>query len=253
MIILTSPAKSQDFDSNWQSDITTQPQFLKEADELAKKLKQFSKEELAKLLSISDNLAELNYERYQHWQPNNNRDIAKPALMVYSGDVYKPIKVEQYDEAQKQRLQKSLRIISGLYGVLKPFDLIQPYRLEMKTDLTSENHENLYDFWGDKLTKSLQKEIANAEHKLIVNLASNEYERAVDLKKLRAEVINIEFRQRRDGEMKNYGIIAKKMRGEMIDFIIRENCKKVEDIKKFDRQGYKYLKSEERSIFFVGK
>lgn len=192
MIVLTSPAKTLDLSSTWDENIT-QPIFLKEAALIAQKLKILSKQKLTITLNVSEKLGELNYQRFQDWENKHTRKNSRPAILTYKGDVYRPLSLN-YSKAEKEYLQKSLRIITGLYGLLRPYDLMQAYRLEMKIALKVKDKNNLYEYWKEKITADLKNDLKTHENKIVVDLASNEYSKAVDLNKLGAEVIHIEFR-----------------------------------------------------------
>lgn len=251
MLIITSPAKTLDFKSNWNKELAKNGRFIKEAVELVSSLSQLSQKQLQNLFGVSEKIAKLNYERYQAWEEVHNTENSKPAILVYDGDIYKELRRDQYQQPEIKYAQNSLRIISGLYGILRAYDLIQPYRLEMKTKLKTKKAQDLYDFWGTKLTDQLNEDVKLYGSSYLVNLASNEYAKAVDLKKINCDVLEIEFRQKHGGELKNYGILAKKARGMMIDFMIKNKVRTPEELQAFAREGYKYTETKAGKLFFV--
>lgn len=232
MLIVISPAKSLDFETKFNCKIQTKPKFEKEALQLAEALKKFSQKDLEDLQGISPKLAELNFARWKNFSKNEKRQ----ALLAFDGDVYAGIEKEKYKEADFEFAQNHLRILSGLYGILKPLDLIAPYRLEMGTDFRKFKFlaKNLYEFWGNKIVEELEK----SPEKEIINLASQEYFEVVNLKKLKKKVINIHFKDRKNGALKTIGINSKKMRGEMTNYVIKNKIDNVEKLKKFSSENY---------------
>lgn len=201
-------------------------------------------------MSISDDLAQLNYQRNQEWQLPFTKDNARPAVYAFNGDVYRGLDVYTLDTKNIDKLQDTVRILSGLYGVLKPLDLIQPYRLEMGTKLSIGKNKNLYEFWKKKVTKALNEELEDNE--LFLNLASNEYFKAIDSKTLKVPVIEIDFKELKNGDYKTIGIYAKQARGLMARYIIDTNAKTLEDIKGFNLENYRFheqLSKENRLVF----
>ncbi len=241
MKIVISPAKSLDFEKELPTALHTEACFLSEAERLNKLLKKKSARSLSKLMSISDNLGRLNYERNQEWSLPFTPDNARPSVYAFSGDVYRGLDVYTLPEAKIERLQNTLRIISGLYGVLKPLDLIQPYRLEMGTKFPVGVKKNLYEFWKQKITKALNDELEDGE--LFVNLASNEYFKAIDTKSLKTEVITPVFKDLKNGEYKSIMTFAKLARGYMTRYIIDTDAKTLDDLKAFNYEGYGYSES----------
>ncbi|MCA9382743.1 peroxide stress protein YaaA [Candidatus Dojkabacteria bacterium] len=250
MLILTSPAKTLDLSKEWDEEFTN-PTFTQEADELVASLKNMSLKKLKSTLEVSDKLAQLNYERFQVWGKDHNVSNSKPAIRMYYGDIYRELSPKEYSKDQKAYLQKTLRIITGLYGLLRPYDLIQPYRLEMKIKLNTKKGKDLYQFWGDKLTDLLNQEIRDYKHKLLVSLASNEYEAAVDLDKIESEVWDILFLQKKNGELKNVGIFSKKARGTMIQYCVENQIETIDNLKKFNADGYKFSNADNKTLVFV--
>jgi cytoplasmic iron level regulating protein YaaA (DUF328/UPF0246 family) len=240
MIALLSPSKTQDF-SDYQvfAHITT-PVFLNEAETLVNQLTKFDKSELKELLDVSDDLAELNYERFQDFDIPFDESNAKPALLAYKGDVYEPIHTETYDQDDFAFAQDHVRIFSGLYGLLRPLDLIQPYRLEMNTKLENLEGKDLYKFWSEKITEHLNDELAKHEDDIIVNLASNQYFKVLDKKNLEGEVITPKFKERKGTDYQTIAIYAKKARGMMTEYLVRHQLEDVNKLKAFDDVGYYY-------------
>ncbi|GAB5401761.1 MAG: peroxide stress protein YaaA [Aureisphaera sp.] len=238
MKIAISPAKSLDFEKELPTPLHTESCFLAEAERLNKLLKKKSARSLSKLMSISDNLGRLNYERNQEWSLPFTPDNARPAVYAFSGDVYRGLDVYTLPEDKIERMQHTLRIISGLYGILKPLDLIQPYRLEMGTKFPVGVKKNLYEFWKQKITKTLNEELEEGE--LFVNLASNEYFKAIDAKALKGEIITPVFKDLKNGEYKTIMTFAKLARGYMTRYIIDTNAQTLDDLKGFNYEGYGY-------------
>ncbi|TDQ27712.1 peroxide stress protein YaaA [Tenacibaculum caenipelagi] len=243
MKIIISPAKSLDFDNKATTDAYTQPRFLEQSEKLNKKLKTLSRKKIGELMKISDDLASLNYDRNQEWQPSFTLDNAKQAVFAFTGEVYRGIDVTSLSEDKIPALQEKLRILSGLYGLLKPLDLIQPYRLEMGTRLKVGRKENLYKFWDTTLAESLNEELADNE--LLINLASSEYFKALPKKALKVPMITPVFKDFKNGQYKTIMTFAKKARGLMVRYIIDHNIETLEELKGFNMEGYGF--SEEMS------
>ena len=243
MKIIISPAKSLDFESEVPTSLYTQPRFLEQSNQLAKKLKTFSKNKIGDLMSISDALSQLNYERNQTWETPFTIENAKQAIYSFTGAVFMGIDVHSLEEEKIPVLQERLRILSGLYGLLKPLDLIQPYRLEMGTRLKVGKTENLYKFWDDTLADSLNQELKEGE--LLVNLASTEYFKALPKKVLKVPMITPVFKDLKNGQYKIVMTYAKKARGLMVRFIIDNNINTIEELKGFNEDSYRF--SEEMS------
>lgn len=216
------------------------PDFLDHSEKLIAKLRKVSKKKLGALMSISPDLAALNNQRYQDWQLPFTPDNAKPALMAFKGDVYTGFELEEFSPADFGYAQKHLRILSGLYGLLRPLDLIQPYRLEMGTRLASRRGKDLYKFWGDIITDALNEALAASGSDILINLASQEYYGAVNAKALNARVISPSFKDLKNGKYKILSFFAKKARGTMSDHIIRRRIEDPEALKDFTGMGYRY-------------
>lgn len=236
MKMIISPAKTLDFESQIPSIQTTQPTFLKESRIINAVIKQKSPADLAKLMSISDKLAALNWQRNKSWKTPFTNDNARPAIFAFSGEVYLGLNIKTLPIEMLPTVQDRLRILSGMYGILKPLDLMQPYRLEMGTAIAIDDAKNLYDFWKEKLTIALNKELKKGE--LLINLASQEYFSALDVKALKATVITPEFKDYKDGNLKMISFFAKKARGLMVRYIIDTGAETVDDLKGFDYEGY---------------
>lgn len=248
MLTLISPAKTQDF-TNHHFKNFSQPKFLKKGLNLVSSLQKLSKNEIASLMSVSDKIAELNYERFQNFQSEFTLKNAKQAILAFKGDVYGDIEVDDYSEADFEFAQCHLRIISGLYGLLRPLDLIMPYRLEMKTKLANEAGKDLYEFWGNDLAQEV------AKFDQIVNLASNEYGRAIVTKENQQKMVTPVFKDFNKGQYRIIAIFAKKARGAMTNYIIRKKIDNVEKLKKFNVDGYEFCEqdSDERQFVFKRK
>ena len=238
MKLVLSPAKSLDFNSTLPTEKTTEACFLNEAERLNKLLKKKSAKSLSKLMDISDNLGQLNYERNQEWSLPFTIDNARQAIYAFSGDVYRGLDAYTIPTDKINTLQNTVRIISGLYGVLKPLDLMQPYRLEMGTKFPVGKNKNLYEFWKKQITEKLNDELEEGE--VFLNLASAEYFKAIDTKALKVPVITATFKDFKNGEYKNIMTFAKLARGFMTRYIIDTNAKTIDDLKGFNYQGYGY-------------
>ncbi|WP_417265645.1 peroxide stress protein YaaA [Brumimicrobium sp.] len=252
MKILLSPAKSLDYSLNIKTPITTEAHFLNEANYLAKKLQKISKKELGKLMKLSENLSDLNYSRYQDWQePVTLNEQAQPAVTVFTGEVYKGLDAASFTDQDFINAQKDLMILSGLYGILKPLDLMYPYRLEMGTrwNVTPKT-KNLYQYWGAKLAEFINDETKKDE--VIVNLASNEYFKAVDQKVLKNRVITPVFKDLKGDQFKIIMMYAKHARGAMARDIIQNQYQNIEDLKGYNVDGYSYneeMSTEDEWVF----
>ena len=244
MLIVISPAKTLDFETAPTTKEFTQPEFLKESKKLVSELKKLNPAEVSSLMKISDKLGTLNYLRFNEWKPPFNLNNAKQALLAFKGDVYTGIEAETFSNQDLKFAQKHLRILSGLYGVLKPLDLMQAYRLEMGTQFENKQGKDLYEFWGGKLTDQVNKDLKAAKSKVLINLASNEYFKSLQAEDIDAEIIVPVFKDFKNGKYKIISFYAKKARGLMSAYIIKNRLKKPEDIKAFDVDGYKYSKSE---------
>ena len=244
MKIVISPAKSLDYNKALPTKKWTTPAFLEQAAELNTKMAAKSKRVIAKLMSISDKLAELNYLRYQEFSTPFSTENARPAVYAFSGDVYTGLDVYSLPENKIDLMQDSLRILSGMYGILKPLDLMQAYRLEMGTNLKINRKKNLYEYWGNTITESLNEELE--EDELFLNLASQEYFKAIQAKNLKVPVISPVFKDYKNGKLKIISFFAKKARGSMVRYILDNNVKTLDEVKGFNLDGYGY--SEEFTV-----
>jgi Uncharacterized protein conserved in bacteria len=237
MITLLSPSKSQNFDV---TDVKahSQPQLLAHSKQLMAELKKMSPSEIKSLMSISDRLAELNHDRIQQFKTPFKLGPAKQAALAFQGDVYSGLKAEDMSQDDLTFAQDHVRILSGLYGYLKPLDLIMPYRLEMKTKIAVDNYENLYQFWGDALTDCLNAELSDQE--TVINLASNEYFKAINPKKLNSDLITLNFKDSKDGKTRVVAIYAKIARGAMARAIVKNRINPPQDIKKLVVDDYRF-------------
>ncbi|HLR26582.1 MAG TPA: peroxide stress protein YaaA [Fodinibius sp.] len=243
MKIVLSPAKSLDYDSELPTDQATQPRFLDKAERLNSELAQKSKDELKKLMDISQDLADLNYERYQKFSTPFTQENARPCIYAFDGSAYKELDAYTISDDKLDRLQNSLRILSGMYGLLRPLDLMQPYRLEMGTKMAVNGYDRLYDFWDDGLTEALNDELDDDE--LFVNLASKEYFKALQPDKLKVDVIKPKFKDFKDGDLKVIGFYAKKNRGTMTRYLVENEVDSYEGLLGFNGNDYRY--SEEHT------
>jgi len=246
MLIVVSPAKSLDYQAPAKTKKFTEPLFLDEADQLVTKLKQLSPEDLSELMNISDALAQENFQRYANWQTPFTLKNAKQAIFAFKGDVYLGLKAEEFGTADLNFAQKHLRILSGLYGILRPLDLMQAYRLEMGRKFATQGKKNLYDFWDSKLTDKLNEEFAAEQQKkkVLINLASNEYFSSLHPKTLDAEIITPIFKDWASGKYRVLSFFAKKARGEMAAYIIKNRINSPAKLKDFDVDGYQYSSEE---------
>lgn len=239
MLMVISPAKTLDFDTAPVTETYSQPRYLDASSQLIDELKQMSTADIASLMKLSDKLAGLNAARYGAWQTPFNPDNAKQAVLAFKGDVYTGLDAETLPEADFNYAQTHLRILSGLYGVLKPLDLIQPYRLEMGTKLSNKKGKDLYQFWGSTIRESLENDAAFNDG-ILINLASNEYFKAVEAKKLQARIITPIFKDWKNGQYKMISFYAKKARGLMSRYIIDHQLNDADAIKNFDSDGYRF-------------
>jgi len=238
MKILISPAKSLDFKSEIETFSCSQPKFLKQAEVINNALKEKSPSDLKNLQNISEKLADLNWTRNNEFNLEHNNNNSRPALFAFNGDVYDGIDAKSLTVDKVNTLQNQLRILSGLYGMLKPLDLIQPYRLEMGTKLTVNGSRNLYDFWADSITKELIDELE--KDSIILNLASNEYFNAINKKIIDYNIISPVFKDFKNGKLKVISFYAKKARGLMVRYLVDNNITKYEEILSFNSAGYAF-------------
>ena len=252
MIALLSPAKTLDPAPRPDVAGTTTPDFLDEAQTLIARLRKLSKADLASLMDISDKLAEQNHARFKAWSRDADPSNAAPAILMFRGDVYQGLDADSFDAKDLTFAQKTLRILSGLYGLLRPLDLVHPYRLEMGTGFTSGRPATLYEFWGDRLTDALNAELANQKKPTVVNLASAEYFKAINPDALCARLIIPSFKEEKGGKLRSLNLFAKRARGLMARYIVVNRLKNADDILDFDLEGYSLNEAEssdDRPVF----
>jgi len=239
MIVVISPAKTLDYSLDWKIDRPTVPTDLAQTQELVGRLRKLSPVQISKLMGVSPKLAKLNVDRFRAFTAPFNRSNAKPALLAYRGDVYRGLEVDQYAGKDWAFAQEHVRILSGLYGLVRPLDLIQPYRLEMRIPLKNSCGENLYAFWKARITRQMNR-LGQSGSKVLINLASQEYFDVLDLEKLKLRTLRIIFKQNKGGTLKMVSILAKRARGMMTNFIIRNRVVQPEGLKAFRAQGYRF-------------
>jgi cytoplasmic iron level regulating protein YaaA (DUF328/UPF0246 family) len=240
MLTLLSPAKSLDYESPLLTERSTQPRLKADTTALIDQLKGFSSEEIGKLMSVSDKLASLNHERFQDFVSSFTKKNSRQAILAFVGDVYQGMALTDWTADDFVTAQDNIRILSGLYGVLRPLDLMQPYRLEMGTSLKNARGKNLYEFWGDRITELLNADLKKLNSDVIVNLASNEYFSAVNPSKLNGTLISPVFKDEKNGNYKIISFYAKKARGMMANFIVKNELKEARDLLDFNTVGYCY-------------
>ncbi len=240
MIVVISPAKLLDFSTPPTTTNFTIPEMLEESEKLIGSLQKKSPKQISQLMGISDNLGELNFQRFQSWHLPFTPKNAKQAILAFNGEVFRGLKATTLSEGQLLLAQTKLRILSGLYGALKPLDLIQPYRLEMGTKMKYGKSPDLYTFWKTLIVGKINKAVAESGSAVLVNLASNEYFKSIDKKKLEAEIITPEFKDLKNGNYKTITVFAKKARGLMTRFILENSINDVESLQAFDSEGYNF-------------
>ncbi len=244
MLILISPAKTLDYENPAKTTKFTQPALLKHSAELSEVCRQLSPADIASLMKVSDKIAGLNAARFASWQPEFTLDNAKQALFAFRGDVYTGLDADTLSDASLQRAQQQLRILSGLYGILRPLDLMQPYRLEMGTRLANSRGANLYQFWGDIITQEVNKALSEQDDDIVINLASNEYFKSIKPKLLTGRLITPIFKDKKNGQYKVISFYAKKARGMMVRYLLDNDVKDYDGLIKFDMAGYYYSETE---------
>ncbi|MFO8021347.1 MAG: peroxide stress protein YaaA [Perlabentimonas sp.] len=238
MIVILSPSKTLEKINGKVDPKGTQPQFIDKSKELIERFRELSVNDIEELMSVSPKLARLNFERFLKWQTPFTQNNSTPALLLFKGDVYEGVSADDYTNDDFKFAQKHVRILSGLYGVLRPLDLMQPYRLEMGTKIDVGDNKNLYEFWKENLTKHFNKLLKDDAENTLVNLASNEYSKALSLKELDGNVITPIFKEQKGNTYKTIAIHAKKARGVMTRFIVKNRIEKVEHLKSFTEEGY---------------
>jgi len=240
MLIVISPAKTLDFETHSLTKKHSQPSMLNRSEELINILSTKSPGDIEKLMKISPKLAELNTERYHAWSRPFTKKNAKQAILAFKGDVYTGLEADTFSEQDFEYAQSHLRILSGLYGTLRPLDLMQPYRLEMGIKLKNPNGKNLYEFWGSDITKSVNKQLKAIGSNTLLNLASNEYFKSLKVKDLNADVVTPVFKDWKNGQYKLISFFAKKARGVMSAWVIKNRINALDDLNQYDLDGYKY-------------
>ncbi len=251
MLLVISPAKTLDYETPVAIDAHSMPDYLDDAAGLIEQLRELSPQDISSLMKISDKLGVLNFNRYQDWHRPFTTDNARQAVLAFKGDVYTGLQAGEMSEKDLQWAQQHLRILSGLYGLLRPLDLMQPYRLEMGTKFANKGGENLYQFWGDKITDGLNSALQKQGQGVLVNLASNEYFKAVNTRKLDGEIITPVFKDLKNGSYKIISFYAKKARGLMSRYIIENRIEDREKIKQFDLEGYRFNQAMSSSSDWV--
>lgn len=251
MITIISPAKTLDFETVAPNVTSTVPDMLAASEKIVSKLQKLSAKKLATLMHINKDLAELNRERFATWSADFDSGVLKPALFAFSGEVYRGIEATSLKPDQLQFSQNHLRILSGLYGLLRPLDRIKPYRLEMGTSISVGRSKNLYAYWGKYITDALNSEVQNTENKVIINLASKECSKAIDFKRIKGRVITPEFKDFKNGEYKVVMTWAKNARGKMAGFILRNKITDPEQLKLFDAYKFDANQSSENEWVFT--
>lgn len=238
MLALISPAKTLDYETALPTEKFTQPRLLDHSQELIEVASKLSASEIASLMSVSEKIATLNADRFRDWQPEFNFANARQAIFAFKGDVYTGLDAYQLKQQDIDYAQKHLRMLSGLYGLLRPLDLMMPYRLEMGTKLKNTRGNNLYEFWGNTITETINADLAQAESELLVNIASDEYYKSVKESKIKAEIIKPVFLDQKNGKYKVISFYAKKARGLMARYLLENKIERAEDIKSFNTDGY---------------
>ncbi len=252
-MIIISPAKNLNLDEENKVKFESLPVFLSDSKKIANKLKLLNVQSIQSLMNISSSLAKVNFERFKYI--NNKSNIKKAASFLFSGDTFNGLSIRSLEKNDLLYAQKNLRILSGLYGMLKPLDIIEPYRLEMATKTNNIIGKNLYDFWKDKITANLNSDIKKNKSNFLFNLASNEYFSAINMSKIDCRIINFDFKKIKNHKLSGIGMMVKKLRGAMAHFIIVNKIKKIENLKKFNNFGFQFSKfiSHENKFLFVSK
>jgi len=242
MLIVVSPAKTLDYTTPPKTRKFTLPDYLDDSAELIHRMREFSSLDISELMKVSTKIADLNFDRFEAWNKKFTEKNAKQAVLAFKGDVYTGLDAESFTAKDFSFAQKHFRMLSGLYGLLRPLDLMQAYRLEMGTKLSTDRGKNLYEFWGDEVTEGLNFQLKKINSKYLINLASNEYFKVVKPKVLKGEIITPAFKELKNGDYKMIGVYAKKARGLLSRYIIQNQLSDIEDIKSFDVEGYKFNK-----------
>ncbi len=251
MLLVISPAKTLDYTTPATTDRYTQPDYLDASQRLINRVRQYSAADIARIMKVSDKIAELNVERFARWQQPFTLDNAKQAVLAFKGDVYSGLDAGRFGDADFTFAQAHLRILSGLYGLLRPLDLMQPYRLEMGRRIDNERGKNLYQFWGETITEGLNRALEAVESRYLINLASTEYFKAVKPALLRGEIITPEFKDYKNGQYKVMGVYAKRARGMLSRYVIQNQITDPEEMKSFAEEGYGYDESMSSASHWV--
>ena len=246
MLTVLSPAKTLDYESPSITDQTSTPQFMDQSALLVDDARTMAPDDIRSLMGVSEAIASLNHERFMNWAPESTTANAKQAILAFKGDVYTGLEAETMSTKDLEFAQVHLRILSGLYGLLRPLDLMQPYRLEMGLKFSNQRGKNLYEFWGDRITDAINSDLSSAGMETLVNLASNEYFKAVKTKSLNADIITPQFKDLKNGQYKMISFFAKKARGVMARYIIDNQLTDPEQLKSFTGSGY-YFSAEQSS------
>ncbi|RLD44344.1 MAG: peroxide stress protein YaaA [Bacteroidetes bacterium] len=255
MIVIISPAKNINFDNNQEVPFSSEIRFPNESEELLHELKKYTSSDISKLMKVSSKISQLNFERFQSMNFPFDSNETKSALLVFNGAVFQSMNINTFSKSDLEYAQQKLRILSGFYGLLRPLDGIMPYRLEMGTHLPVKLYKNLYSFWGDKLTTTLQNDIDENGDDILINLASNEYFKAINTKKINARIITPEFKDFKNDKYKVISIYAKQARGMMSKFILTNRIEKPDELKLFNTAGYQYndnMSTSDKWVFIRG-
>lgn len=252
MLTVLSPAKTLDYDTPLPAHRATQPRMLDHSARLIERARKLSADDIGELMKVSDRIASLNEQRFAEWQTPFTEANARPAVFTFRGDVYTGLDIDRFSADDLDAAQRRLRILSGLYGVLRPLDLMQPYRLEMGTRLDNARGRNLYEFWGERITEQLKEDMHSADTDTLVNLASNEYFKSVQPEQLPGPVVEPVFQDEKNGRYKVVSFWAKKARGRMAAWILRQGITRPEDLRQYTEDGYRYapeVSTENKPVF----
>ena len=252
-IMITTSAKTLDTSIGWEAEETTSARYSEVTSKLVKYLSKLSVKKIQQELKVSEKLATQNVQRFQQWQNVHSAKNSKPAILTYNGDIYKQFTAKDFSRNEQAYAQKYLRISSGLYGLIRPYDLIQPYRLEMRTKLKYTKDKAMNDYWRDKATESLNQDCKIFDAKFVLNLASKEYAKVIDLKKLGVPMITAEFQENKDGTIKTIPLYSKQARGMMVGFAIKNQITTIKGLEKFSTAGYSFESKTAKTILFTRK
>lgn len=251
MLLVISPAKTLDYETKPRTKTFTIPDFLDDSEQLINRARKYSVLDIMELMAVSKKIADVNFKRFDDWHTPFTQDNAKQAVLAFKGDVYTGLDAESFSSADFKFAQKHLRILSGLYGLLRPLDLMQPYRLEMGRKIDTDRGKNLYEFWGTTITAGINQQLKKLKSDTLVNLASNEYFKSVKPKQLQGNIITPEFKDYKNGEYKMMGVYAKKARGQLSRFVIQNQITEPEAMKEFNVDGYKFNKKMSSDLKWV--